>query len=97
MAGVDNLPGTTVEGVFNSAPKACWLFLLEEESLVGGGVCICDVSIVLSLVALDAEKALRRAPEAIVLTARESGDDDNLRDGSTGGNGRWTFGVKWLT
>ena len=77
MAGTDNLLGTTVEGVFNSAPKA-WFFLLEEESLVGGGVCICDVSIILSLVALDADKALWRALEAIVLTAIESGDDDNL-------------------
>ena len=36
----------TVAGVANSFPPLCCRLLLEEASLVGGGVCMCEKSMV---------------------------------------------------
>jgi hypothetical protein len=82
----------TVAGVANSCPPLCCSLLLELTSLVGGGVCICEKSMVTG----------RGRPRcaAGLTTARlprlGSGDDDSLLETSTGGRGR-LFGTKWLT
>jgi hypothetical protein len=83
----------TVAGVANSFPPLCCILLLELASLVGGGVCICEKSMVTGR-CRPRSFAARLSPA--LLTKLGSGDDDSLLEISTGGKGK-LFGTKWLT
>jgi hypothetical protein len=72
------------------------ILLLDEASRVGGGVCIWDMSI-FSPVEFGIDKGFRRMPARFPLTQDETGEEESLREGSTGGNGKWVCGEKWLT
>lgn len=75
----------TVAGVANSFPMPCWKLLRDVASLVGGGVCICDVSMLSGRGRAD---KLSGRVDPVFVTASGSGDDESLREGSTGGSGR---------
>lgn len=81
-------------GVANSLPADWLTFRREVASRVGGGVCICEVSILTGRDRTDGF-SLKMAP---VLPAAELGlgEDDNLQEGSTGGSGRLVE-TRWLT
>lgn len=84
----------TVTGVPTPfAAPPCEGRLLDEASRVGGGVCMCEKSMVTGRdVCCEHNDGFR--PRALNLLG--SGDDDNLREASTGGKGRF-WGAKWLT
>jgi hypothetical protein len=80
----------TVAGVANSFPPLCCTLLLELASRVGGGVCMCEKSMVTG-------RGRPNWPPAglapTLLTKLGSGDDDSLLETSTGGSGK-LFGTK---
>lgn len=80
----------TVAGVANSfGAWCCCRLLLDEASLVGGGVCICDMSMLIG-------RACIEGVTSLFFPDRGPGEDDSLREGSTGGSGR-VVEAKWLT
>lgn len=83
----------TVAGVPTPFAAPCEGPLLDDASLVGGGVCICEKSMVTGRDASDEHNDKLRSTLVSLLG---SGDDDSLREASTGGKGRF-WGAKWLT
>jgi len=82
----------TVAGVEYPFPALCGT-RREVASLVGGGVCIWKVSM---LSGRGREEGFLRRLAPFLPTAQGSGEEDSLREGSTGGSGRLD-GTKWLT
>ena len=82
----------TVAGVASRFSALFCRPLLDVASLVGGGVCICEKSI---LGGRMRERRLSDKPAADRFAKLGSGEDDSLRNGSTGGSER-LLGAKWL-
>lgn len=91
--------------IANFAACACCAFRFDAEVLVGGGVCIepaerIDVSVSWPepiFNGVDASFKERWEPFLFGEEDEGSGDEDNWRDGSTGGNDRGGFGAGCLT
>jgi hypothetical protein len=83
----------TVAGVLNSLSEVCWKLRLEAAPLVGGGVCIWEVSM---LWGRGRVEGCSRSKGTAGPFRFGSGEDESLREGSTGGRGRLPV-ARWLT
>jgi hypothetical protein len=83
----------TVAGVAKPLPALCCKPVLVSASLVGGGVCIGEKSMVTGRVRAN---WLPSGLIPVFFAELGSGEDDNRREMSTGGRGRLS-GTKWLT
>ena len=82
-----------VDGVPNCS-AVCWALRFDDESRVGGGVCICEESMFLSADDREATVGLVVLAAGVHAADARSGEDDNRWDGSTGGRSRCGF-VVW--